>query len=129
MDVSSHHERFKKFYFEKEGKLYRSIELRIGDYTYNYDIRWGDPNIIFDPQSKKNTWPLAVTIIPHRYGYPVPGVFLHELVDECIHRPKPDGFSGTAEWQLSSDVLPADKVRNGCTRPPGSVLAACLTGD
>ena len=82
MSSLANHDRFKEFYLNNEGKIYKSIELCIGNRRYSYDIRWGDPKTIFDPRSLQKDFPLAVTVIPHRKGYPNPCIFLHEMLDE-----------------------------------------------
>jgi hypothetical protein len=74
----SHKDIFKDYYFNNKGILFKTFEININTFHYNYDIYWGDPNIIFDKKTLTETFPLAVTIMPHRYNYPNSRIFLHE---------------------------------------------------
>lgn len=82
MEKATHEAAFRDYYLSNKGRLFRSFEIRIGDHRYHYDIYWGDPNIVFSPQVRKDTFPLAVTTIPRRMGYPDPRIFLHDMLNE-----------------------------------------------
>jgi hypothetical protein len=81
MNNATYKDLFKDYYFKNKGTLFKSFEISINNFHYSYDIYWGDPNIIFDEITLKNTFPLAVTIIPHRYNYPNSRIFLHEKLE------------------------------------------------
>ena len=81
MDNTSHRELFKNYYLSNKGILFKSFEINISNFHYRYDIYWGDPNVIFDARARTKTFPLAITTIPHRYGYPNPRIYLHERLD------------------------------------------------
>lgn len=72
---------FKEYYFNNEGTLFKSFEISINTFNYSYSIYWGDPDIIFDGKTLRETYPLAVTIIPQRNNYPNPRIYLHEKLE------------------------------------------------
>jgi Zn-dependent protease with chaperone function len=76
-----YNELFKDYYLSNRGKKYKSFSIAINRYHYKYDIYWGDPNIIFDKATINVLLPLAVTVIPHRFNYPNPRIFLHEKLE------------------------------------------------
>jgi len=82
MSSVSYNEIFKEYYFNNKGIIYKSFAIKINDYQYNYDIYWGDPNIIFDKETQIENLPLAVTIIPHRKYYPNARIYLHKEIEE-----------------------------------------------
>lgn len=82
MENSSQKDLFKDYYFNNKGTIYKSFEIKINSFNYNYDIYWGDPNIIFDKKNLRETFPLAVTTIPHRNNYPNPRIYLHEKLEK-----------------------------------------------
>ena len=81
MENILHKKLFKDYYFSNKGTLYKAFEININTFHYSYDIYWGDPNIIFDEKALRENFPLAITIIPHRYSYPNPRIFLHEKLE------------------------------------------------
>lgn len=72
---------FTDYYLNNKGTFFKSFKIIIGSYQYNYDIYWGDPNIIFEKRDLRRTCPLAISIIPHRYGYPNSRIFLYEKLE------------------------------------------------
>ena len=74
----SHDDIFKEYYTSNKGKLFKPLELDINGYHYSYDIYWGNPEIIFDENTRKNGAPLAVKIMPTRLNAPNPRIFVHE---------------------------------------------------
>lgn len=75
-------ELFKDYYFNNKGILYKSFEININDFHGSYDIYWGDPNIIFDDKSSKESFPLAVTTISNIVNYPKPRIFIHNKLEK-----------------------------------------------
>jgi len=71
-------ERLIEYQRSNSGKLMLAFNIVLGSQIYQYDIFWGDPSIIFDQETRFNSSPLAVTLIPHRHGLPATRVFLHE---------------------------------------------------
>lgn len=74
----SHADIFRDYYYTNKGRLYKSFEININSFQHSYDIYWGDPEIIFDDKTRKNSSPLAVRIMPTRMNAPNPRVFIHE---------------------------------------------------
>jgi len=72
---------FRDYYLNDLGKKYKSFEISINGFHYNYDIYWGDPAIIFDSKTMNTLLPLAVTTISHRENYPNPRIFLHDKLE------------------------------------------------
>ena len=72
---------FKDYYFNKKGTFLKSFEIKIGNFHSGYDIYWGDPIAIFEKKTLKESFPLAVTVIPHRNIVQNPRIFLHEKIE------------------------------------------------
>ena len=73
---------FKDYYFNNKGTFLKSFEIEINSFHVSYDIYWGDPIVIFDKKTLKESFPLAVTVIPQRNIVQNPRIFLHEKVEE-----------------------------------------------
>ena len=74
----SHADIFRDYYYTNKGRLYKSFDININSFQQEYDIYWGDPEIIFDDKTRKNSSPLAVKIMPTRVNAPNPRIFIHE---------------------------------------------------
>lgn len=68
--------------FNNKGIFFKSFEININNFHSSYDIYWGDPIEIFDKKTLKETFPLAVTVIPHRNNYQNPRIFLHDKLEK-----------------------------------------------
>ena len=79
----SHADIFRDYYYTDRGKLYKSFDIKIGSFQEKYDIYWGEPEIIFDDNTRKYSFPLAVRVLPTRLHTPNPRIFVHdELTQE-----------------------------------------------
>jgi len=81
MDNTGHKALFRDYYTKNMGEFYKSFQISINDYRYNYDIYWGEPDAIFDARDIKEKLPLAVTIISRRKSDPNNRIYLHKEID------------------------------------------------
>jgi len=80
--IKTQSDRFREYYYGNKGTKYKSFEFRINNSHQEYDIYWGDPNVIFDEKTRMNGSPLAVRIMPTRLNAPNPRIFIHEKLTQ-----------------------------------------------
>lgn len=83
---TSRNDLFRDYYVNNKGKLCKSFVIKINNSHMSYDIYWGDPNLIFDKKTLKESYLLAVTVIPNRNSSQNPRMFLHEKIEQKYGR-------------------------------------------
>ena len=73
---------FKDYYKNNQGIFYKKFSTDINNIHYDYDIYWGEPEIIFDQYTLLHTFPLAVSIIPQFKNWPNSRIYLHEKLTQ-----------------------------------------------
>ena len=60
-----------------KGVSYKAFGLSVGNRYFNYDIYWGDPEVLFDKEIIRML-PLATVAFPARRSNSCPRIYLHE---------------------------------------------------